>query len=245
MGIAPASPAGHADHADHADHAGHAGHAGQRSGSPLPMLPGPPARGYSIVLPPGWRRIPVRSGAEKAVRAAVREAFAVLPRDAPPDRVGPRRLELERRLTQMVREVRGKGGIDLCLPVLPVYGSPLPASFIVSELFLARSPHADADPDPAGIVALLAAQAAGGAPAFPVTVDGAEGLRMEQTAGPAPAGDVRHGSRRVDYVLPVPGDPARWLAVVFSTLGAGNPDDQVALLLTSLFDAMMTTFRWG
>ena len=201
------------------------------------------ARGYSIVLPPGWRRIPVRSGAEKAVRAAVKEAFAVLPRDAPPDRVGPRRMELECRLMKTVRDARGKGGIDLCLPVVPVYGSPLPASFIVSELFLAQSADADVA---ASIVALLAAAQTTDehAAVHPVTVDGAEGLRLERTAGPLPASDVQHGSRRVDYVLPVPGDRARWLAVVFSALGAGDPHDQVAVLLTSLFDAMMSTFRW-
>ncbi len=240
MGVAPAPAPG----------------AGPRSGSAAPAEPGAAAvRGYSIVLPPGWRRIPVRSGAEKAVRAAVREAFSVLPRDAPPDRVGPRRMELERRLMNMVREVRGKGGIDLCLPVLPVYGSPLPASFLVSELFLA--PSAGTDVAAASIMALLAAteiatQTATGtagtgehAVAHPVTVDGAGGLRMERTAGPLPARDVEHGSRRVDYVLPVPGDPARWLAIVFSTLGGGDPEDQVAVLLTSLFDAMMSTFRWG
>lgn len=56
---------------------------------------------------------------------------------------------------------------------------------------------------------------------------------------------VDFGLRRVDYVLAVPGNPGRWLAVVSSTLGAGQPDDQIALLLTSLFDAMMSTFRWG
>jgi hypothetical protein len=49
----------------------------------------------------------------------------------------------------------------------------------------------------------------------------------------------------VDYVLAAPGNPGRWLAIVFSTLGAGNPDDQIAVLLTGLFDAIMSTFRWG
>jgi len=188
------------------------------------------------VLPPGWLKIPVRPGAEKAIRAAVKEAFAVLPRDAPPDRVGPHRLELERRLMKMAREARGNGGIDLCLPVIPVYGAPLAASFIVSELFLGQPA------DPAGIVALLTA---GDDTTHPVTIDGAEGLRVERTGGPIPGKGVDSGSRRVDYVLAVPGNPDRWLAVAFSTLGAGDPDDQIAVLLTSLFDAMMSTFRWG
>jgi hypothetical protein len=49
----------------------------------------------------------------------------------------------------------------------------------------------------------------------------------------------------VDYAVPVPGAAARWLLVAFSTLGAGDPDDQVARMLVQLFDAMMSTFRWA
>src|ERR1035441_857199 len=64
------------------------------------------ATGYSVVLPPGWRKIPLRTGTEKAIRAVVREAFAALPRDAPPDKVGPHRLQLERTLARMVRDAR-------------------------------------------------------------------------------------------------------------------------------------------
>jgi hypothetical protein len=55
---------------------------------------------------------------------------------------------------------------------------------------------------------------------------------------------VEHGSRRVDYVLPVPADPDRWVVVSFSTLGSGDPNGELARLLVELFDAMMTTFRW-
>lgn len=79
----------------------------------------------------------------------------------------------------------------------------------------------------------------------PVAVDGAEGVRVERAGGPIPGEGVDSGSRRVDYVLAAPGNPGRWLAIVFSTLGAGNPDDQIAVLLTGLFDAIMSTFRWG
>ncbi|MGH3816471.1 MAG: hypothetical protein ACRDRE_01680, partial [Pseudonocardiaceae bacterium] len=55
---------------------------------------------------------------------------------------------------------------------------------------------------------------------------------------------VEHASRRVDYLLPVPADPDRWVIVSFSTLGAGDPTDDFAQLLVELFDAIMTTFRW-
>ena len=45
-------------------------------------------------------------------------------------------------------------------------------------------------------------------------------------------------------MLKVPGDPERWLVIAFSTLGGGDPDDDIARLLAGLFDAMMSTFRW-
>ena len=193
------------------------------------------AASYSIVLPPGWRRIPLRTGTEKAIRGVVREAVASLPRDAPPDKVGPHRLELERRLTSMAQRARGKGGIDLYVPVGPVYRAPVAASFLVSELSLG----------PAGPASVAASMAAEDDTWQPVTLDGADGLRVERTAGPAPGDGVEFASRRVDYVLPVPGRPGCWLAISFSTLGGGDPDDEIARLLTELFDAIMSTFGWG
>jgi hypothetical protein len=78
----------------------------------------------------------------------------------------------------------------------------------------------------------------------PVTVDGALGLRIEKTGKAALDKGEEFVTHQVDYILSVPGTRDRWLAVYFATLGGGNPDDQVAALLTGLFDAMMTTFRW-
>lgn len=46
-------------------------------------------------------------------------------------------------------------------------------------------------------------------------------------------------------MIPVPADPGRWITVVFSTLGAGDPQGALADLFVELFDAMMTTFRWS
>ena len=216
---------------------------------PMDPTPGQRARdtpdgrqsaGYSIVLPPGWRRIPVRWGSKKAIREAVDAAFSVLPKDAPPDTVGPYRRELERYLTDLVRDARTKGGIDLYLPVLPVYGAPLPASFVVADISEALRPAGEM-PDPAQAIALFAAD---NDYVNPVTVDGAMGLRTEKTGKASLEEDGEFGTHQVDYVLSVPGTRDRWLAVYFSTLGGGNPDDQVAALLTGLFDAMMTTFRW-
>jgi len=166
----------------------------------------------------------------------VREALASAPRDAPADKVGPRRLELERRLTEMTRRARGQGGVDLYMPAGPVYQAPMAASFLVSELSVGPA-------DPASVAASIAA---GDHAWRSVTLDGADGLRVERTAGPASGDGVAAGvaSRHVDYVLPVPGRPGRWLVVAFSTLGGGDPGDEIARLLTELFDAIVSTFGW-
>lgn len=198
------------------------------------------AAGYSIVLPPGWRRIPVRLGSKKAIGEAVDEAFSVLPKDAPPDKVGPYRKELQRYLTDLVRDARTKGGIDLYLPILPVYGAPMPASFVVADISEALRPAGEV-PDPAQAIALFAAD---NDHAHPVTVDGAMGLRLEKTGKASLEQSEEFATHQVDYILSVPGTRDRWLAVYFATLGGGDPDDHVAALLTGLFDAMMTTFRW-
>lgn len=195
-------------------------------------------REYSIVLPPGWRRIPVRSGSAAAIRTAVGEALSALPKDAPRDKITPYRAELERRLTDLVRDVRGKGGIDLCLPVLPVYGAPMPASFVVSQVTIGSS---DAVPM-AEVLAFLAAQ---DDESHPVIVGGTSGLRIDRMAGPDPDSGVDLPSRRVDYAVPVPGTTDQWLVIAFSAMGPKGAGDDIATLLTSLFDAMMTTFRWG
>ncbi|MFF6875348.1 hypothetical protein ACFY9S_08510 [Streptomyces sp. NPDC012474] len=71
------------------------------------------------------------------------------------------------------------------------------------------------------------------------------GVRTERTVAADAPGGGELGSRRVEYVVPVPGDQGRWVGVVFSALGAGDPEDEIADLFVELFDAMMSTFRWS
>lgn len=167
-------------------------------------------QGYELILPPEWARIPMRAGTKEAVRAIVDDAFAGLPADTPPDRVGPYRRELERRLNNAVEEARRAETLDLYLPL---------------ERRLLEAPG-------------RAAQTSS------VEVDNVPGVRTERTAQADQDGSEL-ASRRVAYVVPVPEDPGRWVSVVFSTVGAGRPDDELSDLFVELFDAMMSTFRWS
>jgi hypothetical protein len=196
------------------------------------------AAGYTLVLPPGWERIPARQGSDDAIKAILDDKFRELPPDLPRDQLAPYRAEIEGRLRRAAAQARKNGAIDLYLPVQLRDGLPVPASFVVSE---GSIPTAGID-EPEQIVSYLVTE---GADSAAVTVDGVTGARSEQAAGPDPDQGIEYGSRRVDYAVPVPGDAGRWLLFVFSTLGAGDPDDQVARMLVQLFDAMMSTFRWA
>ena len=199
------------------------------------------ASGYTLVLPTGWRRIPVREGSKAAIRAILDEVFARYPAGESRDRAIRHRVQLEGRLTGMARRARSSGGVDLYLPIEYVHGTAVPASFVVSMVTAGRP--GDVTPvDPAQVVAYFVAEAGEAAPA---EVDGVACARTETVAGPDPGHDVPLGSRRVDYVVPVPGQADRWLIRTFSTVGDGNPEGEFARLLVTLFDAIMLTFRWA
>jgi len=202
------------------------------SGGPAAAQP-PAATGYAMLLPAGWRRIPVLHGTRPAITAIVDEVFSRLP----PARSQAGRSELERYLAQMARQAREQAVVDLYLPAGQVHGVSVPASIAVSRGTLRG-----------GVIGwdeTLAQLAAGPHDARPVSIDGAAGVRLERSAGPAPAFRVACGSLVVTYMFPVPGVPGDWLIVAFSVLDADGTAGRFARLLAEVFDAIMTTFRWA
>jgi hypothetical protein len=164
---------------------------------PGASVSGPLTAGYTIVLPPGWQQIPLQRGTGEAVKKILDGAFSKLGHDLPRDKLTPYRKELERRLAQLITQARRNGGVCLYLPVELMHGTPIPASFVVSEGSLGSA----GDIDPALIVSHLAAGDDNGKP---VTVNGAMAVRIERTAPPDPPREIEHSSRRVDYVISVP-----------------------------------------
>ncbi len=189
--------------------------------------------GYSLVLPPGWARIPLRHGTEQAITSILNRSFAGLPRD----QVASLRRELQLRLRNLTGKARESSGLDLYLPVDRMHGITATASFVVAEVSFGSVQPVD----PALLVARLVGTSE---QTHPVDVAGVVGTRTEHVAAPDAEHGVEYASRRVDYVLPVPEDPDRWVIVSFGTLGMGDPSDELAVLLVELFDAVMTTFRW-
>ncbi|MFF1703353.1 hypothetical protein [Streptomyces sp. NPDC058252] len=212
--------------------------------------PTSPPTGYHVLLPSDWIQVPLRHGdTEETVRSIVSSAFARVPADAPRDKLTPFRLELERRLRAAVAEARKAKALELYLPMRLSGDVNLGASIIVSEVLLPARTGSDGAAsqaaDPAEIAVQLLSRGAGDIDVSSGEVDGALAVRRERVAPAAAGQGVESASRRVDYFVSVPGDPGRWFVAAFSTIGAGDPRDDLADAMVEWFDALMTTFRWS
>lgn len=199
--------------------------------------------GYSVLMPPGWDRIPLTSKPETqdAIKTIVDKAIAgnVDPA-APKDRVTDARLELHKRLNRTATEARRKNGIDIYIPVEPIRGFLAPASFLVSKI----TPGVAAQVSPAETMRHLTKDFG---PSEDVTLDGVAGVRCERLVPAKPGDEDSAPSRQVTYVVPVP-DPeevSEWLVISFTLLTPEGLPREFAELLSELFDASMTTFRWS
>ncbi|MGW7208267.1 hypothetical protein [Streptomyces sp. NPDC054837] len=193
------------------------------------------AVGYSLIVPPNWKRIPLRrkSDREAAVRDIVKNACSNLPKNFPRDLVTRYRLEIERRLSVGVKNARKSGGLDFYLPMMELGGSPIAASFVVGEV--------SSEVDPRKFITAMAS----GSGYKPAEVGEAPAMRREVVVDAEPEEEVELASRRVDYVAAIPGNRGRWLTISFSTMGGGDPSDELSDATVSLFDAIVSTFHWS
>jgi hypothetical protein len=207
--------------------------------------------GYSVVLPPGWVQIRLDDSADEAVDRLVDGAFADVPADLPPDTVASLRRRLEGHLRVTLATARGNGGTELYLPTQRVGGVLMPASFVVAEVDMGApasmgAPGAGDPSSPDLVTRTVARLVAADESARAAEVDGAPAVRSTSRSVGAPSQQmgISATSRRVDYLVAVPGRPGRWLAVSFTVLEATD-DPLLAELLVELFDAAMTTVRWA
>ncbi|MFI8927923.1 hypothetical protein ACIG3E_09645 [Streptomyces sp. NPDC053474] len=197
------------------------------------------AYGYTLVMPPGWTRIPLKEGTQEVVKGIVDGAAERLSRDLPKEKVAEARLELYRRLNSAVKGAQRRHGVDLYLPVEPMHGHLIAASFIVAKPH--TPPRDGADPNE-----VLAEFLRTTVNSEPVQVAGSAAVRSVRTLTPNPASGAEAPSKHVDYIVHLPshGAEAEWIVVSFSTIGNGAVDSDFTDILVELFDAVMTTFRW-
>ncbi|MFI9339364.1 hypothetical protein [Streptomyces althioticus] len=205
------------------------------------------AKGYRLLLPSQWAQVPLRQGTVEVVERILHDMFLRIPENAPSDKIGPYKREVAKRFRSSVAQAQQKNGLDLYIPVKPVADQEfnLGASILVTETTLPERRAGATYADPADLVVQLLSRDGSNADLSSGEVDGAVAVRREYVAEADPDQGVEVASRRVEYIASVPGDPARWFVAAFSTVGGGNPKDELAEVLVEWFDAVMATFRWS
>ena len=200
---------------------------------------------YSLRLPPGWVRVPLRSGTREVLDDQVFRGIEEIPADVPRDKGVAYRLHVRRKVDRMVEEARRAGGLDLYVPARVRTRALMASSFLVSEI-VRDELEAVGGPEAELVLARLASDRRSGAPGELRLAGEAMAVRWEYVTEPDGVdAEVDTRCRHVDYVLAVPGSGARWLAVSHSTAGDGDPDSDFTRVLSDLFDAIMTTFQWA
>ena len=195
--------------------------------------------GFNIFPPPGWDSIPLQQGTREAIQRIVQKSVAQLPIGFPKDDIPAARMQLTKELKKTVRKARKSAGLTLYLPVEPMHGMIVPASFVVSEPLTAPSGRVEPD----GVLLDLAR---GSEDASARELGGSAAVRTLEKVPADPDQGVEVPSWRVQYTVPIPNSaPARWLTFSFSTLVSPDMDIEFTETLVELFDAVMTTFRWS
>ncbi|WP_432095121.1 hypothetical protein [Streptomyces sp. bgisy100] len=215
-----------------------------------PAAEGAAPRGYQLVLPPGWVRIPLRSGTKEALEKILFSQMGQVPEGIPRDDAMRFRLDMRRQIEKQARAARRNGGLDLYLPVRPRGGTFLMASFIVAEMPIGQ----DRAAPPEAVLAQLADDDGPDRSATTVELVGAPAIRRsyrstpdaeELRSAPAAVQQAALPAYRVEYVIPVAEDVGRWISINFSTPGDGNLDSEFTGALVELFDAIVGTFKWS
>lgn len=185
--------------------------------------------GYTLRLPPGWIRIPLRTEVESdgAIATVLDARF-----DLSELRL---RDTMRARLGQLVATARRRNGLDAYVPISPPPGLNGGAAFIVS------GPHLG--PAASRNIVDLPSSAQRDEVPF-LDMNGTGSLRRERGSPSASApGRPAPSIQVVDYFLAIPGQTRRWIVVTLSIVGISR-DLDASRDLVHLFDETMTTFRW-
>lgn len=172
-------------------------------------------RDYTVLLPPGWVRIPLDGREGARVTALAAQKTASLP--------APHRHQVRERLTGLLRstlrDARSCGGIDILLSLAERDGVPLAASCLVCYL----------DRDGKVPLDMLSAELSAIGRADVVAIPSGSAVRHRY---------VEPDMSKLDYFLPVPGRTG------LLTLAFATPVEPLAEPFALLFDAIAESLRW-
>lgn len=191
---------------------------------PTPTLTGP----WHLTLPPGWASFPTDPA---TARPAVKRAVEQRMQGAHRDELVHHRIDLERRLLDVIEQAREQGASSVHSLLDPIQGMAVSATLVVVELTLLDSDGLLTEMERVfgaaeGVLEHGTVQAAG--------MDGVRRLRRKRELdleAEANDPDARFHSTHLDYILAA--GPDDYLLLHFTTL-----TDELADELVLLFDVM-------
>lgn len=177
---------------------------------------------FTLLLPPGWVRLPLDGREHERVVALVNDKVQELPAQA---REGLRRT-LTRDVSASLEKARAAGGVDVFLCVAESHGVPIAASCLVT--FLDTRDELPLQ----GLLDEFAADQVG-----LVTIAGAHAVRRRYVEE-SESGEAVLTTTLVDYFVPLPASTG------LLVLSFGTSLEPLAEALVQLFDAMAESLRW-
>jgi hypothetical protein len=183
---------------------------------------------FSILLPPGWVRIPVDDHTDAEFRELVESIVA----EAPAERRSNLQVMLQTSVRDMLASARAQHTLDLIISLAAVDGLPIPASLTVSLLQLPEGSSGTPQEQ-------LLKFARGNARA--IELDGLVGMRRVLDD---PGNQDNPPHRTVSYVCHLPWSD-EWLLFAASIITTDEPGySDVLAALEDLMDAMLSTVRF-
>jgi hypothetical protein len=183
---------------------------------------------YSLVVPPGWLRLPIDDDIEKRFVDVLMERFR--------SQGDPRLLtQMRQGVRRSLAELRRRKAVAIHLPVDAVSDVPLPLSIVVLPAPL----RSDAD------IATFRSKLESRGPVSAADDDGRTILRWEEVVSKA-GGDEGVSSLTISWLFPAPAISGLRPAIVSGTIlyPDGLERDELVLALGELVDAVAGTFTW-
>jgi len=195
---------------------------------------------FELIIPPGWVQIPTTPDTTRLRRRIIDDLIRhYVPESLPRDKVGPWRKMLRKELVGATDEAARQNARSVLLPLQEFAGFRLPGSLLVTVVENEEETEAE---DAERLLAELLADAGddgmyleiGGAPAVRV----AAVMDSDRIKRKAP-------SWRVSYYVSNPDAPGVWGLLTFVVLTDGDVDAEPVQAVMLLFDAVVSTLKWG
>lgn len=193
-----------------------------------------------LIVPPGWVQIPTTPDTTKLRRRIIDDLIHhYAPASLPRDKVGPWRTMLRKELVAATEDAARNNARSVLLPLQEFAGFRLPGSLLVAVVENEEETEAE---DSERLLAELLADA--GDDGRYVEIGGAPAVRVAAVTN-SDRIKRKTPSWRVSYYVSNPDAPGVWGLLSFVVLTDGDVDAEPVQAVLLVFDAVVSTLKWG